>query len=36
VRFVVKDITEFVGFACLRVMKKDGNGNWVRMRKDES
>ena len=33
VRLVIKDITEFVGFACLTVKKKDGNGNWVHMRK---
>jgi len=33
VRLVIKDITDFVGFACLTVKKKDRNGNWVHMRK---
>jgi len=36
VYLVIKDITEFVGIACLTVKMKDEYGNWVHLRKSSS
>jgi ethanolaminephosphotransferase len=33
---VIRDITEFLGIACLTVRKKDAHGNWRKAKEVEN